>query len=269
MSLLGTIAGIVLPGLFGGSSKPQQQQATVSPLSQYLQALMAARMQATALGTAPRETYTWQDIGSTQNQNTRTSQQRGGQGYPRLLGNTGGPEGGSVWGSASSWGRESQQTTKKATTAAPTMAQSSETAYRQALLQGLMGMGGLPQQMYQSAWNRGQSALDAQAQQSRARLQGDLGRRGVLNSGMYGTAMADVERAKLGGMSELSAQLASEQLAAQRNFQQMAMELYLRELEDSKQRKLQRDISNQGPSGGDILGGLAEAYASMYGGSGK
>jgi len=98
-------------------------------------------------------------------------------------------------------------------------------AYSNYLRQALSGQAGLPPDAYQRNWQQGMSAVNAQAQQSRATLGNSLGSRGLLQSGMMGRGLVDVERARLGGVSSLAGGLAQQDLGARLQAQQSAFGL--------------------------------------------
>jgi hypothetical protein len=234
----GAAAG-VLGGLLGGNDAPAQQSRVPFPdvsaqastkLDPQALAMLQGYLQGNQGGESPVVYNARKALAGAPLQ--QTSNQQGGQaspGYPGMglfrdklpaLGpgkGAGGTDTGTV-PETEKW----RQVVMGQLNAPGQFTQGAAGAYRGYLQQALSGNAGLPQDAYQRNWQQGMSAVNAQAQQSRASLGNALGSRGLLQSGMMGRGLVDVERARLGGVGALAGGLAQQDLEARRQAQQSA-----------------------------------------------
>jgi hypothetical protein len=110
----------------------------------------------------------------------------------------------------------------------------------------LSGQGGLPEGAYHQALTEGSQLVNRQSQQSATNLHEALGARGLLQSGIMGRGLVDLERERLGGLQRLESGLQEQRLAASRESQRTAAGLFPQLLaadEDAAARALQGYLS--------------------------
>ena len=134
------------------------------------------------------------------------------------------------------------------------------------LSQGLSGQGTDPQ-AFRIAQQRGANTINLQAEQSRNILGENLARRGLLQSGIMGQGLANVESGRLGALANLSAQTQTAQMADASSSRQWAADVVARLQQGqaqitSSEAQQRRAINASQPSTFDRLAGLAGTYAS-------
>jgi len=274
---MGALVGGMVQQAAGGAGPAAAAGGTASPLTQWLANRAYWRAFRTELGLGQQpQTYSvgralsrrQQQWGGMEQALAEGSQRPSGlsqappvQGWGQFyndglgLGGGGGGRGGGFMLGGSPRQRRTP-TIPAAGAAAPTQPTPLSTAqiYQDLLRRSMLGYGGLPQQVYQSAAARGMGAINAQAAASQQALSSLLGQRGLLSSGLYGGGLSDIERSRLGAVSQLYGGLEEQGLAAARQAQQQAMELYLQQLLPSVQARAAR------PTLADYLGQLAGGY---------
>ena len=141
--------------------------------------------------------------------------QGGGFGFGDLLNAgvgflTGGPigAGASILGSVIGASRGSSSSSgSSGATGTP----STGSTYAQVQQRALSGQGAMPSSLLQGALSQGLGLVNAQAQQSRENVGTNLAQRGLSQSGIYGSAMADIEGSRLQALGSLGQQLAQQQ----------------------------------------------------------
>lgn len=98
--------------------------------------------------------------------------------------------------------------------------------YQQYQSQALAGQAGQPQGQLQTALRQGTATIQAQAQRSRETLMSQLGRRGLLHSGLLSSGLADIEAGRLQAVGELEAALRERAWEAARQAQEAAAGRY-------------------------------------------
>ena len=232
-------AGVGLLSSLGGSSKPKSSASTLTPTQQALNDNAYMRGY---LGTVQGRLAG--QGGAVGTQNMQNTPQRGGMG-DRRANQRGGAQNGPTPGDV----------------------QSANAGRLQGVLQqGLQGEGGVPQRAYDLAQNRGANTINMQAEQSRNILQEQLGRRGLLQSGILGQGIAGIEQGRLSGLAGLSSSLQTQQLADQSSSRQWAADVMARLQQgqaqiESSEAQQRRAINASQPSTFDRLAGLAGSYA--------
>ena len=280
----GPLLGGVINSVAGGSSSSKSGSTAVSAGSQtssrlsqllaqkaFMEGYQASIQQAFDPKAAMTSNPTQQATPSVQPGNE--AQQAGGQiGVP--FGQTNRPQMGYQssygpgLGGGGSTASHSATTTTPATTATTTTPYTVGAtdprlqAYQQYQLQALQGRDTLPQNAYAQAMTQGQAGINSQAQMASQKMLESMASRGLLNSGVRAAGQTGIEQARLGGLSSLYGGLQQQQLAAQRESQQRAMELYAAERESQYGRDYGYEMQKRSEPGfWDQLGGAASQWA--------
>lgn len=99
--------------------------------------------------------------------------------------------------------------------------------YSSALGSAMSGAGGLPDSAVSSQLGTLNEMLNANAQRARQSVTSALGQRGMLDSGVYGRALGDVEKQKGQAMAGAASQVLQTQLQSRMQTQQLAMQQYV------------------------------------------